>query len=263
MSLTDKYRKILGKSDESRPSRSAPSRITTTPSFKTKRKVFCCAAPFKKILIWTNLFVMILGTGLIIMGAVAVSQLESISTLVSTTLPISAIVAGSFILVLSLLAIIGSIFESRNILLFYFFMMLILVTIEITVAMTAIETDDLVSTKMSQAWDRTSNNDRNVFQKELKCCGFNTPEDRAGDNCPELGYTIGCHDTIVKDFMDYVQLIAVAGFILAFIQAICLIFSLVLYFCFACCMYDESYIEDENQYEPLKQWDEDDGEEMI
>jgi len=215
-----------------------------TPDFKTERRILCCAVPFKRTLIFINLIFLLFGIVLIALGITALVKLNTVSALIDTGIPVGVIVLGTFIFLLSFLGCLGSWLENKSILLVYLGIIVILIVIEVSVGLATYQrSPSVVINKLDNAWDHTSDNDRNFFQSQFHCCGFDNVTDFPGSNClPSYNYTIGCGTELQSYFEDNLAIIGIVGVVLAVFQAFALCFSLLLYSCISCCSYEEDVV---------------------
>jgi len=217
------------------------------PDFKTERRILCCAVPFKRTLIFINSVFLIFGILLITFGIAALVKLNTLSALIDTGIPIGVIVLGTFVFFLSFLGCLGSWLENRSILLVYLGIIAILIVVEVAIGLATYQrrSSSVVIQQLDKAWELTTDKDRNFFQSQFKCCGFDNSTDFVGSNCWPSGnftYSIGCGRELQDYFENNLMVIGAVGIVLAVFQAFALCFSLLLYSCISCCSYEEDVI---------------------
>jgi len=134
--------------------------------------------------------------------------------------------------------------KNKSILLVYLGIIVILIVIEVSVGLATYNRNDssVVIKQLDKAWEHTSDKDRNFFQSQFHCCGFDNVTDFPGSNCFSPNSTIGCGSELQDYFQDNLAIIGVVGIVLAVFEAFALLFSLLLYSCISCCSYEEDVV---------------------
>ncbi|KAJ2057255.1 hypothetical protein GGI17_005750 [Coemansia sp. S146] len=137
------------------------------------------------------------GTFLIIMGTT--SLLDMFKTFGGTSLPIFSIILGSLVVIISLVGIISSIKRSQYMFGTYSGLLTLLVLFQLVVLLVIWLRPYDVESRFTDVWERLYKNDPDsirYIEKDLKCCGFESPVDMAvPDNCAtkkHYGFSTGC-----------------------------------------------------------------------
>jgi len=189
-------------------------------------------AKFIKILfLLLNVVFLILGAGLIGLGAYAMTQLRfgNLTKLIEVPWPIGTIAVGGFVLLLSLFGCCGALKESRLLLGLYFTFLFLIVGVQVFVVVYSYKYDNngTLDNALSNGWSKADNDLKNWTQTYFKCCGFQNETDGPISPCPPDA-TTGCKEQIKLYIEDNVKAVQIAGIIIASIQFVGLLFSLCL-----------------------------------
>jgi len=127
----------------------------------------------------------------IALGGAALSALNALATLYKVTIPAGIIVLGVFLLILSIVGIIGSARESTLILAFYFIVLFLFVICVFGVGGGAYSQKDSIASETDEAWNTAV--DRASIEKTFSCCGWANISDRATTNCTCAIFQINCN----------------------------------------------------------------------
>ncbi|KAJ2862466.1 hypothetical protein GGH94_004256 [Coemansia aciculifera] len=137
------------------------------------------------------------GTFLVIMGTT--SLLDMFKTFGGTSLPIFSIILGSLVVLISLVGIVSSIKRSQYMFGTYSGLLTLLVLFQLVVLLVIWLRPYDVESRFTDVWERLYKNDPDsirYIEKDLKCCGFESPVDMAvPDNCAtkkHYGFSTGC-----------------------------------------------------------------------
>jgi len=189
-------------------------------------------AKFIKILfLLLNVVFLILGAGLIGLGAYAMTQLRfgNLTKLIEVPWPIGTIAVGGFVLLLSLFGCCGALKESRLLLGLYFTFLFLIVGVQVFVVVYSYKYDSngTLDNALSNGWSKADTNLKNWTQNYFICCGFQNVTDGPVAPCPPDA-TAGCKEKIKQYIEDNVKAVQIAGIIIASIQFVGLLFSLCL-----------------------------------
>ncbi|CAG9860725.1 unnamed protein product [Phyllotreta striolata] len=158
----------------------------------------CGMSLIKYLLFIFNFLFALSGLGVIITGAVVLSNVSDFNHFLSSDLlgpPVVLIVAGVIVFVIAFLGCFGAIKESYNMLMAFGGLLIIIFIMEIAVGVTAAvyrkDFQENLKQSLLDSIKRYTNGDvdsekmpwHNVQQK-LKCCGVNGPADWQGQNIP-------------------------------------------------------------------------------
>jgi len=119
----------------------------------------------------------------IAIGGAAIKALSKYDLLYKNSIPSGLVVLGVFMLIVVVLGFVGMTKKHKGMLIAYIVLMLILIICEFGVGGGAIALRNDLPTKMKQAWNNATDANRNTFQDDFKCCGWETPDDYPGSNC--------------------------------------------------------------------------------
>jgi len=184
-----------------------------------------------------NLFTSLAGLSLIGLGIYAIFRSDLL--LASKTIPITMIVSGALVFAVSFLGCFGSAAESKNVLLVYFVVLMVLVVAQILVIGYGVANEDKLDDKLDQTWQRAYEESpkliRNIEQ-EYACCGFRNVTDRAiprthPDSCvesPNFGYDQPCLLQIIRAYQEHQTGLMTAAAILGMVQILAIIAAWIL-----------------------------------
>jgi len=210
--------------------------------FTTERRVLCCALPFKKILYFVNTIFLLIGILFVIFGIITIKNLETISSLLSSMLPLGLIIFGVLIIIISLLGCCGALCENGNLLLLYFFVLMMIITAEGAFALASIRYTSNINTKLSNAWNSSTNATRATIEKTFNCCGFSNYTDRPvlSKNCTGDNSKLdGCGAKLGTFFKENFMYAVILALVLAFVEGIGAALSIFLFCCINYCSVEE------------------------
>lgn len=219
----------------------------------------------KYLLFVFNLLFALSGLGIIISGAVVLSNVSDFDHFVSSDLlgpPIVLIVAGVVVFIIAFLGCFGAIRESYNLLMAFAGLLIIIFIVEIAVGVTAAvyKGDFQVALKENLLKSiKEYSNENNAekipwdnVQKKLKCCGVDGPTDWQGQNiplsccteekqqetiqyCSENGvgnymYQRGCYEYLTIKIESNAKILVGVGIGIAFIEVIGIVLACWLAF---------------------------------
>jgi len=124
--------------------------------------------------------------GFILIGVATYSRFAS----VVTSLPIigGIVACGVFLLIISIMGLIGAIKHHQVLLFFYMVVLFILFILQFSIACACLAVkEDTQITLAEKGWNSSSNGTKNDVQNLFKCCGFSDPTDfECTVVCPEL-----------------------------------------------------------------------------
>jgi len=145
----------------------------------------------KYLLLIINILFFILGIAVLAVGAYTQTvSSNSLGSFYNVQYPIGFIVLGSIVAVFSFFGCCGAWKESKILLSIYAVVMGLLLVAQIAVVSYGASQGEQY---FSDVWGKLSDNDKNIFQNQSNCCGFNDVFDRPGSEC-DPSVTIGCKD---------------------------------------------------------------------
>jgi len=221
-----------------------------TESFSARRK---CFSIFQKITVVSNIIFALFALLLIVLGGVAVKNLNQYSFYTKTSIPAGLIVLGFILLVIILLGLFGSFKKSTKFLGAYFILLFLFIICEFGVGGGAYALKSRIPTTLDNAWDSLSDIDKNNLQITFTCCGWGNMTDAAGSNCWSNGTvvnatrsmnsemieravmlktnnaTTGCESVLVGYFQSELYAVGTIGIVFATLQLVALISSIVVF----------------------------------
>ncbi|KAJ2017443.1 hypothetical protein GGI01_002628 [Coemansia sp. RSA 376] len=168
------------------------------------------------------------GTFLVIMGTT--SLLDMFKTFGGKSIPIASIVLGSLVVLISLVGIVSSIKRSQYMFGTYSGLLTLLVLFQLVVLLVIWLRPYDVDSRLSDVWEKLYNNDPDSIrsiEKDLKCCGFESPVDMAvPDNCAtkkHYGFSTGCLEPLKFQWHHRSSAVLWAGFTMIIAQIVALV----------------------------------------
>jgi len=125
----------------------------------------------------------------IAIGGAAVKALAQYNFFYKNSIPSGLIVLGVFMLIVVVLGFVGMTKKHKGMLIAYIVLMLILIICEFGVGGGAIALRNDLPTKLKEAWDNSTDENRNQFQKDFECCGWENADDFPGTSCLNVNIT--------------------------------------------------------------------------
>jgi len=151
-----------------------------TESFSARRK---CFSLFQKITITSNFIFGLFALLLIVLGGIAVKELNQFSFVTKVSIPAGLIVLGLLLLIIIFLGLYGSFRKSTKFLAAYFILLFIFIICEFGVGGGSYALRSHIPTTLENGWAGLSDVDRNQLQYDFGCCGWFNTTDYAGSNC--------------------------------------------------------------------------------
>jgi len=119
----------------------------------------------------------------IAIGGAAIKALSKYDLFFKNSIPSGLVVLGVFMLIVVVLGFVGMTKKHKGMLIAYIVLMVILIICEFGVGGGAIALRNDLPTKLKQAWDNSTDANRNQFQQDFGCCGWESADDYPGSNC--------------------------------------------------------------------------------
>ncbi|KAJ2581925.1 hypothetical protein GGH95_001820 [Coemansia sp. RSA 1836] len=168
-----------------------------------------------------GIFLVVVGTS---------SLLSMFKTFGGTSLPVSSIILGTLVVLISLVGIVSSVKRSQYMFGTYSGLLTLLVLVQLVVLLVIWLRPYDVEGRFSDVWEGLYKNDPDslrAIEKDLKCCGFKSPVDMAvPDNCAtkkHYGFSDGCVDPLRFQWRHRRSAILWAGFTMVGAQIIALV----------------------------------------
>jgi len=120
---------------------------------------------------------------LIAIGGAAIKALSKYDFFYKNSIPSGLVVLGVFMIIVVVLGFVGMKKKHKGMLIAYLVLMLILIICEFGVGGGAIALRNDLPSTLQVTWDNSTDENRNVFQKDFVCCGWENPDDFPGSNC--------------------------------------------------------------------------------
>jgi len=163
-----------------------------TESFSARRK---CFAIFQKITVTSNLIFALFALLLIVLGGIAVKELNQFSFYTKISIPAGLIVLGLLLLIIIFLGLYGSFRKSTKFLAAYFVSLFIFIICEFGVGGGSYGLRTHIPRTLENGWATLSDVDRNQLQYDFGCCGWYNTTDFAGSNCVNGSIPNNTHHT--------------------------------------------------------------------
>jgi len=132
------------------------------------------------------IFILLLAIILIGVGSGGIQTLQGYDTILKVTIPAGVIVLGVFLLVSTILGLIGVSKHNGKLFAAYLFILFLLIICQFGVGGGGYTFRDQIPSQLEAAWRSSSNNDRNSVQQYYLCCGWWNSTDAAGSNCVNI-----------------------------------------------------------------------------
>jgi len=217
-----------------------------TESFSARRK---CFSVFQKITVASNLIFALFALLLIVLGGIAVKDLNQYSFVTKVSIPAGLIVLGFILLVIIVLGLYGSFKKSTKFLGAYFILLFVFIICEFGVGGGAYTLRSQIPTTLENSWAHLNDLDRNNLQQYFNCCGWFNATDEPGSFCIQpnattsnssvtSGMTTGmwilpssysCENYMVSFFQAQLYVVGTVGIVFATLQLVALISSVVVF----------------------------------
>jgi len=186
----------------------------------------CGAACAKNTLMGMNLVFLILGA--VIIGMAHYYNQSESSTLTSDTLAQAVMAMGAIVMLISFLGCCGAHNESRVLLCFYAFLLVLSILIQVIIAAVLLVDESKVEEVIEDGWEGGSDSLRADLQNNFDCCGLNQFNDTlAALPCPENSFE-PCLPKLKNDLEEQMELLGIIALVVAFVQIAGVIMALCL-----------------------------------
>jgi len=151
-----------------------------TESFSARRK---CFTTFQRITVVSNIIFALFALLLIVLGGVAVKNLNQNSFMAKVSIPAGLIVLGVILLFIIFLGVFGSFKKSTKLLAAYFVLLFMFIICEFAVGGASYTLRGQIPTTLDNSWAKIPDADRVQQQTYWGCCGWTQPYDNPGSNC--------------------------------------------------------------------------------
>jgi hypothetical protein len=187
----------------------------------------------KLFVIVLNVVTALAGLSLIVFGIYALYRSELV--LYSKSIPVTMIISGSLVFLISFVGCFGAEMEHRTTLMTYFGAFLLIVLAQVIVTIYAFSNTDKIDDTLDNAWQRAYEHRPKAIrtiEDEFSCCGYRNIYDRAvPNNCsqsPSYGYETSCYTQLMEAYKNNQTTIGVVGGLLGFLQIVALLSTLAL-----------------------------------
>jgi len=187
----------------------------------------------KLFVIVLNILTALAGLALVVFGIYALYRSELV--LYSKSVPVTLIVSGSIVFLISFVGCFGAEMENRTTLMAYFGAFLLVVLAQVIVTIYAFSNTDKIDDTIDKAWQRAYDHRPKLIrtiEDEFSCCGYRNIYDRAvPNNCtssPSYGYDVSCYTQLMDAYRNNQTNIGVVGGLLGFLQIVALLSTLAL-----------------------------------
>jgi len=175
----------------------------------------CCGKFLRYLVIFINLFFIIIGFVLLVYGAYVANNSTTATSLTGTSWAGFVVALGIFIMLIGIIGLVGAKWQNRIILVFYFVVIIILFVLTLSCGAWLLSLEGKEASLVQTAWNAAPGSVRNAAQYAYFCCGLNAWNDTARyDPCPFQGgtgtpptpivyTTIACSDGLVADVQKY------------------------------------------------------------
>jgi hypothetical protein len=232
-----------------------------TESFSARRK---CFSVFQKITVASNIIFGLFALLLVVLGGIAVRELNQFSFITKVSIPAGLIVLGLILLIIIFLGLYGSFRKSTKFLAAYFVLLFLFIICEFGVGGGSYTLRASIPGTLERGWDSLVDGDRNNLQSYFGCCGWSAPTDFPGSNCnttsthhnststtgmvtsgyvnttstfyeverqtaPPSNTSVSCENLMVSYFDAQLYAVGTVGIVFATLQLLALISSIVVF----------------------------------
>jgi len=174
----------------------------------------CCGKFLRYLVIFINLFFIIIGFILMVYGAYVANNSTTATSLTGTSWAGFVIVIGIFVMLVGIIGLVGAKWQNRVILVFYFIVIIILFVLTLACGAWMLSLEGKEASLVTTAWNAAPDTVRRSIQTYYFCCGlnFNDTSTALTAPCPtqpgptpnSVVYpTSGCLDGLVADVQKY------------------------------------------------------------
>jgi len=231
-----------------------------TESFSARRK---CFSVFQKITVASNIIFGLFALLLVVLGGIAVRELNQFSFITKVSIPAGLIVLGLILLIIIFLGLYGSFRKSTKFLAAYFVLLFLFIICEFGVGGGSYALRSSIPGTLDRGWDALNDGDRNNLQSYFGCCGWANVTDVVGSNCnstsnhhsngsttgmmtsgvmtsgigsrsiyrqsPPANTTTSCENLMISYFDSQLYAVGTVGIVFATLQLLALISSIVVF----------------------------------
>jgi len=171
----------------------------------------CCGKFLRYLVIFINLFFIIIGFVLLVYGAYVANQSTTATNLTGTSWAGFVVAIGIFIMLIGVIGLVGAKWQNRVILVFYFVVIIILFVLTLACGAWILSLEGKESSLVATAWNAAPDSVKKAAQEAYYCCGLNGNTPTANDTtayfpCPIQGGAVasgGCSSGLVADVQKY------------------------------------------------------------
>jgi len=169
----------------------------------------CCGKFLRYLVIFINLFFIIIGFVLLVYGAYVANQSTTATNLTGTSWAGFVVALGIFIMLIGITGLVGAKWQNRVILVFYFVVIIILFVLTLSCGAWMLSLEGKESSLVATAWNAAPASVRLAAENAYFCCGLNFNDTTSVYPCPQqtgppiVYATTGCSSGLVADVQKY------------------------------------------------------------
>jgi len=145
----------------------------------------CCGKFLRYLVIFINLFFIIIGFILMVYGAYVANNSTTATSLTGTSWAGFVVALGIFVMLIGIIGLVGANWQNRVILVFYFIVIIILFILTLSCGAWILSLEGKESSLVTTAWNAAPTPLRAAAQIQYFCCGLNGVNDTtAASPCP-------------------------------------------------------------------------------
>lgn len=214
----------------------------------TEKKNFGGMSIEKFLSIVANIFFLVVGIVILALGSYGLAEINDLQENASllSSLPLSGIAIaiicfGVVLFVISIVGVVGVVYENKVLLAYYlpimFFLVMIQFSFTVVVLIFNSKIEDSIDSAILDEWNNPSNEDKVMeLQNYFDCCGYDTTTDGVVGDCP---YTRPCKDVIIDRINEFWVPITISILVIVILEIVALVST-----CIAKARFETSEFED-------------------
>jgi len=174
----------------------------------------CCGKFLRYLVIFINLFFIIIGFILLVYGAYVANNSTTATSFTGTSWAGFVVALGIFVMLIGIIGLVGAKWQNRVILVFYFIVIILLFILTLSCGAWILSLEGKESSLVTTAWNAAPSSLRKTAQTQYFCCGLNGVNDttavlpcptQAGalPNSPVVTATQACLGLLAADVQTY------------------------------------------------------------
>jgi len=137
----------------------------------------CCGKFLRYLVIFINLFFIIIGFILLVYGAYVANNSTTATSFTGTSWAGFVVALGIFVMLIGIIGLVGAKWQNRVILVFYFIVIILLFILTLSCGAWILSLEGKESSLVTTAWNAAPSSLRKTAQTQYFCCGLNGVND--------------------------------------------------------------------------------------